>query len=87
MSASEITPIDRPCVNPLNRPIVLVLSNLGLVLARTPRVLGDVARAICRATEELSEHHRERIALELEQHAREAHHAATEVRTKGRGRR
>lgn len=77
----ELTPIDRPILNPANRPLVVVLYGLASELSRTPDALRDMARTIQlheeRAVDEVT---RERLARVLDEHAGVVKRGAQEVR-------
>ena len=76
----EPTPVERPALNPANRPLVTVLYGLAGELARTPDALRDVARTIqLHETEPVKDEHRERIGRVLADHALTAQLGAEEV--------
>jgi hypothetical protein len=77
----EHTPVDRPTLNPANRPLVAVLYGLASELSRTPDALKDIARTIqIHTPDPVDEVTRERLARVLDEHAGVVKRGAQEVR-------
>ena len=77
----ELTPVDKPTLNPRNGPFVSVLYGLAGELSKTPDALKDLARTIqLHEVNPVSDVTRERVARVLDEHAGIVKRGAQEVR-------